>query len=127
MINAGPRNSQWTLRKLITTGVIAAFAAFGSVAVLGSPTPAAAAPYIDCSPTVYNGKVSSSTKCHAASGGSVRLKVECWNQVGVPYIITSKYTNWQFQAAGTVKTYTFNSGGWCTDWNQLWKVRPEFR
>lgn len=91
---------------------------------------ASAGPYINCDQAVYpgNGKDQASVTCYAQSNGEVRLKAECWNGAGVPFVVETRYTNWQYIYAGQRVTYNWNRpGDFCTLAWQLARVDAEIR
>lgn len=114
-----------TSRVLLTLGVLCAF-----ILVPGSPlggnVPAAnAVPYINCEAPSYNRTYSASIRCDAASAGLIRIRATCYNLVPFPVFAGNKYTSWESIAAGTSKTMYFAQDGWCTGWNQTWRVDAE--
>ena len=114
-----------------TPKIVLALFAIGAF-VLGPLSPvggnvqaASAAPYVSCDAAVYNKTYSASIRCDAASNAQIRIRATCYNLVPFPIFAGNKYTPWESIAAGTSKTMYFGQDGWCTGWNQSWRVDPE--
>lgn len=91
----------------------------------GNVQTADAAPYVNCDAPVYNRTYSASIRCDAASSALIRIRATCYNLIPFPVYAGNKYTAWESIAAGTSKTMYFAQDGWCTGWNQTWRVDPE--
>src|SRR6185312_1054429 len=84
--------------------------AIGGITAGGVAESAVAAPYMNCNQPVYNGKVSASIHCNAASTGQVRIVAWCWN---LQFPGEKWYGPWYTVPAGGSTTITFTSNGWC--------------
>lgn len=114
-----------TPRILLTLGVLSAFVLVPGTPLGGNAPAASAVPYINCEPAAYNRTYSASIRCDAASVGLIRIRATCFNLVPFPVFAGNKYTQWESIAAGTSKTMYFAQDGWCTGWNQTWRVDAE--
>ena len=104
---------------------IASLLAAGSVSGT-TVEPAEAAPYIRCDVPKYSGKKSAYTKCHAASNGYVRLKIQC--AVGPNIVTNTKYTKWKriTPATSPVKL-SFTAGSYCQGVLEVWRITPKIK
>ena len=110
---------------LLALGVLGALVLAPGTPLGGEVQAANAVPYINCDAPSYNRTYSASIRCDAASTGLIRIRATCYNLVPFPVFAGNKYTPWESIAAGTSKTMYFGQDGWCTGWNQTWRVDPE--